>query len=115
MSATIMEPKDPNSIEPYFVVWCDPAGTNDGSRSDSGELQGATISTVAWTVPSGITKDSENKAAVTIHGVIYGVNTVCTIWLSGGTAGEHYRLLCRIVTSDNRTLDKTIVIPVLGQ
>lgn len=107
--------KDPNSVEPYFVVWCSEDGTNNGGETDDGELQGATISTSTWTIPSGITKDSENESAVTIHGVSYAVNTVCTIWLSGGTVGENYELLCRITTSDARTLDKTIVIPVRQQ
>ena len=108
-------PKDPESVEPYFIVWCSKDGTNDGSESDFGELQGATITTGTWTVPSGITKDSDNKSAVTIHGVLYSVNTVCTIWLSGGSDESNYTLTNRIVTSDNRTLDKTIMIPVRTQ
>lgn len=110
--ASYAPPKDPNSVEPYFIVWCDADGTNDGSASDTGELQGATISTATWTVPSGITKDSSNQNAVTIKGVSYGVNTVATVWLSGGTDGTDYDLLCRITTSDSRTLDKTITVPV---
>lgn len=107
-----MSEKDPDSIEPYFIVWCDPDGTNDGSANDKGELQGATIVSATWTVPTGITKNSSNQNAVTIHGVNYVVNTVTTIWLSGGTAGADYDLTCRITTSDARTLDKTITIPV---
>ena len=109
---TILPSKDPDSVEPYFIVWCDKDGTNDGSTSDEGELQGATISTDTWTVPSGITKDSDNTSAVTIAGVTYGANTVCTIWLSSGTVDTEYALSCRITTSDSRTLDKSIVIPV---
>lgn len=104
--------KDPNSVEPYFIVWCSQDGTNDGTTSDTGELQSATISTSTWTVPSGITEDSSNTAAVTIAGVSYAVDTVSTIVLSGGTAGNVYELLCRIVTDDGRTLDKTICIRV---
>jgi hypothetical protein len=110
-----MPEKDPNAVEPYFIVWCSEDGTNDGSADDTGELQGATISTVTWTVPSDITKDSDNKSAVTIHGVTYSANTVCTIWLSGGTHGDNYTFNCRIVTSDSRTLDKTIIVPVRTQ
>lgn len=110
--ATIMPPKDPNSIEPYFIVWCDQDGTNTGAATDDGELQGATISTATWTVPTGITRDSSNQNAVTIHGISYAVNTVCTVWLSGGTDGQDYELLCRITTSDSRTLDKSIIVPV---
>ena len=110
--ASYVPPKDPNSIEPYFIVWCDNDGTNTGAGTDDGELQGATISTAAWTLPTGITKDSSNQNIVIIHGVSYAANTVCTIWLSGGTDNTDYDLLCRITTSDGRTLDKTITVPV---
>jgi len=112
MPGTYLPSKDPDNIEPYFIVWCDKDGTNDGSTSDNGELQGATISTATWTVPTGITKASSNQNAVTIAGVTYGANTVCTIWLSGGTDNTKYTLSCKITTSDARTLDKSIIIPV---
>jgi hypothetical protein len=104
--------KDPNSVEPFYVVWCSKDGTNDASTSDSGELQSATISTSDWTVPTGITEDSEGQAAVTIQGVTYAINTVATIWLSAGVAGTDYDLVNRITTSDSRTLDHTITIKV---
>jgi hypothetical protein len=104
--------KDPNNVEPYFFVWCSLSGTNNGGTTDTGELQGATISSYTVTVPAGITKDSDNKAAVTIRGIAYAVNTVVTVWLSGGTDGADYDVLCRIVTSDSRTLDQTMRIPV---
>jgi len=100
--------KDPNNVEPYFFVWCSEDGTNDGSTSDTGELQSATIASYTVTVPSGITKDSDNKSAVTIAGISYSASTVVTVWLSGGTAGTSYDILCRIVTSDSRTLDQTM-------
>ena len=107
--------KDPNSVEPYFFVWCDVSGLNDGSVNDNGELQGATISTiVSVTADTGLTISSSNKNAVTIHGISYAVNTVVTAWLSGGTAGEKYNVLCRITTSDARTLDMTMVVPVVN-
>lgn len=104
--------KDPNNVEPYFFVWCSRDGTNTGSSTDTGELQGATISSYTVTVPAGITKDSDNKSAVTIRGTTYAINTVVTVWLSGGTDGMDYDVLCRIVTSDARTLDQTMRIPV---
>ena len=110
-----LPPKDPNAVDFYHIVWCSEDGTNDGGASDIGELQGATISTTTWTVPSGITKDSDNKDAVTMRGVTYGANTVCNILLSSGTAGNDYDLLNRITTSDSRTLDKTITILVREQ
>ena len=111
----ILPPKDPNAVEPYFVVWCDKDGTNDGTASDEGELQGATISTSVWTVETGITEDSEDSAAVSVGGVSYGVNTVATIWLSSGTHNTDYELVNRITTSDSRTLDQTVIIPVRSQ
>ena len=112
MMAKRLPDKDPNAVEPYFIVWCDEDGTNDGTASDEGELQGATISSSNWTVPSSITEDSSNTSAVTIQGVSYGVNTVAAIWLSSGTAGTTYTLTNRIVTSDARTLDQSIEIHV---
>ena len=115
MAGIHLPSKDPDAVEPYFVVWCDKDGTNDGSATDDGELQGATISSATWTVPTGITKDSDNTSAVTIKGVTYGANTVATIWLSGGTAGTSYSIVCEIDTSDSRTLNQTIVIEVAEQ
>lgn len=109
----LMPSKDPDNVEPYFVVWCDiETGLNDGSKHDHGELQGRTILTVTWILPDGITKKSSNQDALTIAGVDYSVNTVCTIWLEGGLANYDYAITCRITTDDGRTLDKTIIIPV---
>lgn len=110
--AFIVPPKDPNNVEPYFFVWCDKDGTNTGASSDKGELQGATISTKTITPDSGITVDSSSLAAVTINGVSYAINTVVAVWLSGGTDGTNYNILCRITTSDSRTLDMTMEVPV---
>lgn len=104
--------KDPDDVDPYFIVWCSENGANTGGSTDTGELQGATISTSTWTVPAGITKNSDNKAAVTIKGTSYGVNTVTTIWLSAGTDNTDYELTNKIVTSDGRTLSRSIIIPV---
>lgn len=108
-------PKDPNSVEPYFFVWCDRDGTNSGAAADDGELQGATISTKTVTADTGLTVDTSSLAAVTIRGVSYAINTVVTVWLSGGTDGTDYNVLCRITTSDSRTLDKTMIVPVRAQ
>ena len=104
--------KDPDSVEPFHVVWCSLDNTNDGSNTDTGELQGETISTSTWTVPSGITKDSDSKGAVTIQAIVYAVDTVATIWLSSGVAGTDYALTNKVVTSGGRTLEHTILIKV---
>lgn len=105
-------PKDPNSIEYYFVVWCSKDGTNDGSKNDNGELQGATISTVTWTVPTGLTKVTQSQDAILIHGITYPINTVAAVKLSGGSADTDYEIICRITTSDGRTLDRTNTLRV---
>ena len=110
--STIIPSKDPNNVEPYFFVWCSKDGTNDGTTSDDGELQGQTVSSYTLTA-SGVTVDSDNSSAVTIAGISYGVNTVVTAWLSAGTVGTDATLQCRAVTSDNRTLDRTMTIPII--
>ena len=119
--ATVLPNKDPDNVEPYFVIWCDIAtGLNDGSKHDHGELQGSVISSaqdaVQWIMPSDdppeLIKVRSNQDAVTIAGVDYDVNTVCTIWLSGGVHNKDYLLICRVRLDDTRILDKSIIIPV---
>ncbi len=104
--------KDPDAVEPFYVVWVSKDNTNDGGATDTGELQSATISTAAAQMPSGITLDSENTGSVVISGVTYASSTVHIMTLSGGTVGTDYDITSRITTSDSRTLDKTITIKV---
>lgn len=62
------------------------------------------ITTAVFTVPAGLTKESETNDGYT-----------ATVWLSGGTAGTTYKVTCRI-TTDNATAridDRTIEIPVV--
>ena len=107
--------KDPNSVEPYFFVWADKTGTN--ISGDDGELQGATIASYTVTPQTGLTVTTDNKNAVTIAGISYGASTVVSVWVSGGTDGQDYELLCRVVTNETpaRTLDKTMIIPCRQQ
>lgn len=106
-----VDPKHPSDIDWRYIVWCDEDGTNTGGATDTGDLQGATISTSTWTV-TGLTNVTSNTSAVTIEGVSYGANTVAAIKLSGGTAGTVYELLNSITTSDSRTLHKIMRVPV---
>ena len=111
--AQTIDPKDPKGVEPVFFRFCSPSGLNDGSASDTGKLAGATISSItSVTAASGLTVASYDKNAVTIDGISYSANTVVTAWLSGGTDGTDYEVECVIVTSDSRTLVKTMVVPV---
>ena len=115
MSNIIWPQKHPAGNEPFFLLLCSKNGTNDGGEGDTGELQGRTISSVAWTVPAGITKVSDNTAAVTIKNVSYGINTVATIVLSGGTDGESYEFTCAATLSDGFIVPKNIILPVKAQ
>jgi hypothetical protein len=63
-----------------------------------------TITASAWTVPSGITADSDTNTT-----------TATTIWLSGGTLGESYRLVNHITTAAGRETDRSIVIKMVAK
>ena len=80
--------KDPDAVLDYMVDW-------------EQWLDGDTISTSTWTVPSGITKDSDSKT-----------DTTATVWLSGGTLNDDYEVVNRIVTAGGRTEDRTLTIRV---
>lgn len=86
MALTWARPKDPHEVLDYDIDWSDQM-TDDTD----------TISSSTWTVPAGITKDSDSETT-----------TRTKVWLSGGTAGETYSLLNRIVTAGGRTMDQTV-------
>lgn len=65
---------------------------------------GETISTATFTVDDGLTVNSTGHD-----------DTVATIWVSGGTAGNVYRVTCHIVTSATRTDDRSINIRVMDR
>jgi hypothetical protein len=101
-------PKDPDETDYRVFVWCSKkTGLNDGSANDTGDLQGATISTATVTVATGLTKDSQNTNAISINGVDYDANTTVTVWLSGGTDETSYLINCEVELSDGRVLQKT--------
>ncbi len=86
--------KDPSAVLDYKYDWSDwLAG-------------GETISSKTVTAPTGITLDSSALA---------DANTSVVAWLSGGTAGKYYDVVCRIVTSASRTDERTIRIRVQNQ
>lgn len=80
--------KDPDEVLDFVIDWTDRLGSD-------------TIATSAWTVPSGITEDSDSETT-----------TKTTIWLSGGTAGTEYTLQNRITTADGRTHDQSVILRV---
>jgi hypothetical protein len=80
--------KDPDAVLDYAPDW-------------TTWLDGDTIDTSTWTVPAGVTSESEDFTT-----------TSTVIWLSGGTAGESYRITNRIVTAGGRTDDRSLLIRV---
>ena len=81
--------KDPDAILDYVIDWSDwLTGTE-------------TISTSTWIVPSGITEESSSNTT-----------TTATIWLSSGTVPLGYKVVNRIVSSDNREDDRSIFIRI---
>ena len=90
--------KDPDAILDFTVDWSDKLAT------------GEEISSSSWVVPTGITEGSGAFAST-------NTTTTATIWLSGGTLGETYNVVNRIVTDSApaRTLDQTLEIKVRGK
>lgn len=81
--------KDPNTVADYQIDW----STLLGADTISG--------TPVWTVPTGLTKDSQSNTT-----------TTSTIWLSAGVAGVTYTVSCRITTAAGRTFDEDLIISV---
>lgn len=61
-------------------------------------------SSAVWTVPDGITKDSQREDGAVTY-----------ITLSGGTDGVDYELICRMTPSTGNVIEQTITIPVRSQ
>ena len=78
--------KDPEAVLDYQVDWSD-------------WLDDDTIDTSEWTVPAGLTEDSDSNTY-----------TVAKVWLSGGTSGTTYAVENKITTADGRTDERTIYI-----
>lgn len=82
------QPKDPNAVLDYTFDW--------QRWLQSGE----TISTVTVT-GTNVTIDSNSETG----GVV-------TVWLSGGTAGTEATVAVKIATSDSRTDERSLALPV---
>jgi len=83
--------KDPNDVLDYNIDWSQFLGDD-------------TISSSSWTVPAGIDKVTDSKT-----------DTVTTIWLSGGVAGQTYLITNRIITAGARIKDKSFSVYVAEQ
>lgn len=80
--------KDPDEVLDYVLDWSD-------------RLDGDTILSSTWEVPTGITKDSDSATG-----------DKATIWLSGGALGDNYTLVNRVTTAAGRTMDQSVKLKV---
>ena len=80
--------KDPDEVLDFVFDW-------------STWLAGDTISSDTVTAETGITKDSDSNDTDSV-----------TVWLSGGTAGNAYKVTSQIVTAAGRTAERTLIIQV---
>lgn len=94
----------------HYPTWPRASGqtVNDGSvvwtaRHPTGSSI-PTISSVTWTLPSGITKDSQTEAGL-----------VAFITVSDGTDGVDYEIVCTMTPSIGNVIEQTITIPVRAQ
>lgn len=67
------------------------------------DLDGATISTSDWTVPTGLTRVSQ---------AIVSGNLKTTVLISGGTADVDYTVTNTVTTSDSQTLERSGTVAV---
>ena len=84
--------KDPSAVLDWMFDWSDWLAS------------GETIISHTITGETGITVDSSTESAGKV-----------TVWLSGGTAGENYKVACLIETSAGRTDERTIWIKVTNR
>lgn len=82
--------KDPAAVLDYQFLWAP-------------WLAGDTIETSDMSVPPEITLETETNAT-----------TTATVWLSGGTAGETYRVVNTVVTVGGRTEDWVLLVAMDG-
>ena len=84
--------KDPSAILDWAFDWTDWLAAAE------------TITDYIITADTGLTVDTSTEDA----GVV-------TVWLSGGTAGENYKVACLVETSAGRTDERTIWIKVTNR
>ena len=86
-----MEFKAATEVHDFQINWVAELGTD-------------TISTTAWVLATGITKDSDSSTS-----------TTTTAWISGGTVGMTYKLTNTITTAGSRTHVKIFHLRIQDQ
>lgn len=77
----------------------DPNDTIDFAFNWKPRLDGDTIDTATFVLPDGLTSVSTSNTT-----------TTATIFVSGGSEGQTYRITSRVVTAGGRTMDWTIYV-----
>jgi len=98
-----MPTKDPSDHKDYRFEW--------GTTLEPGE----TILTFAVTPDPGITVDSADLLSGFAADGTSRPAAAIEVWLSSGTAGRRYRVACRVTTSDDRVIEKSLTVPVDDQ
>jgi len=80
--------KDPQATLDYLVDWAAYLGTD-------------TIATSTFTADAGITSTQATNTT-----------TTATVWLSGGSVGQAYKVVNKIVTAAGRTDERTFLLSV---
>lgn len=86
--------KDPDAELDYGFDWSDWLESGDE------------IDTSTWDVPAGITEIDDATRPTTHDG------NKTKIWLSGGTAGETYRIKNTVVTDEDRKDDRSFDLTI---
>lgn len=94
--------KDPDAVLDYKFDWAGLTNGEEGAISDWLD-EDETIATYTLTPDDGLVVDSHD---------LTDNDTSVTYWLSGGTAGQSYRVVNHIVTSAGREEDRTMIIEV---
>ena len=84
-----------------YTATKDPQSTLDYGFDWSLWLGVDTISSVAWTIETGITQSNASNTT-----------TTATVWLSGGEVGTEYTVTCRITTAAGRIDERSMAIRV---
>ena len=104
---------DPADVDVRHAIFCSESGLNDGSELDSGDLQGATISTIDSVIAgTGLTVNSSNKNQTVIQATTYAVDTIINVWLSAGLDQTSTTVTIKVTLSDARELERSFGIEV---
>lgn len=80
--------KDPSEVISYTFTW-------------TTELGSDTISSAAWTVPSGLTNVTSSAST-----------TATTVRLSGGTLGARYEVVCHVIGTSGQEYERTLHLQI---